>query len=442
MAIDEFGSALLARQRSRVAQQEDERRREQKRTQKYAIGAVGAQLANNFLQKRAEDFMNSEEINAQQALYKTASRNADRVLRLDESIFNSGMTPEDYFYDQMRPQFEERASQYVSPDRFGPAGAYSAMAEEEVRKLAQERAAQFQEALAKANSLVDEEDFEAMLELNAKNARPTNILSYLDSAARRVFSDRSTEDIDAQALESIKSSLESRSADALNVFMDEYNRTGNLVSSFDFTNFVVPEVTEDELYEIVNTEHDYTIVNNQMVGTVTETLRNRNTGALRTPQPRVTDTIDLRTTTPVAELERGMVKEFQSNFNLATDVRNQLTTQAFANYVRELDELELNPANIETAAQYNQVASIYAKYATDPLNLKDEIRDSIASETLDVLINAGIEVEAVLAEMEQDPDQRQKLMDDLISKLFNVFEASRGLSQRVTSPTPYDTPLE
>jgi len=442
MAIDEFGSALLARQRSRVAQQEDERRREQKRTQKYAIGAVGAQLANNFLQKRAEDFMNSEEINAQQALYKTASRNADRVLRLDESIFNSGMTPEDYFYDQMRPQFEERASQYVSPDRFGPAGAYSAMAEEEVRKLAQERATQFQEALAKANSLVDEEDFEAMLELNAKNARPTNILSYLDSAARRVFSDRSTEDIDAQALESIKSSLESRSADALNVFMDEYNRTGNLVSSFDFTNFVVPEVTEDELYEIVNTEHDYTIVNNQMVGTVTETLRNRNTGALRTPQPRVTDTIDLRTTTPVAELERGMVKEFQSNFNLATDVRNQLTTQAFANYVRELDELELNPANIETAAQYNQVASIYAKYATDPLNLKDEIRDSIQSETLDILINSATEIEAVLAEMEQDPEQREILMQQLISKLFNIFEVSRGLSQRVTSSTQYGMPLE
>ena len=432
MGIEQFGESLLQRQRQRLDRRDEEFRKEQKRQRKYALIGTGVKLANNFLKERTENFLRSEEVMAQKALYKTAASNASQILAIDDSINRSGKSAADYFYETDRAAFENMAREYVPLDQQtneAGIGVYQRRISEEARRIAEERALKHAEAVSRANNLVDREDFEAMIAAAAKEARPSNVFGMLDGAARRAFSGKSREELDTEIFDDVKNSFEMENVTALNSFMSEYNKSKNLAASYDFGNFVLEQIKDSERYETdVSSEAKVVGDSIVVVKKTTKTDRTRagnDTSNIDEISVDFTDTDDATTTSAKA------VKALNEGFNFATDGLRTLTPEAWSQFQEEVRErLNTNVTNIMNTTQYSQVAEIFGTYAEDKNNIKDEFRDRIYAETFDILASDALEIQSFIAGLEKDPDKAQLLYNSLIEKILSTVQNSLDISRQ------------
>jgi len=432
MGIEQFGESLLQRQRQRLDRRDEEFRKEQKRQRKYALIGTGVKLANNFLKERTENFLRSEEVMAQKALYKTAASNASQILAVDDAINRSGKSAADYFYETDRAAFENMAREYVPLDQQtneAGIGVYQRRISEEARRIAEERALKHAEAVSRANNLVDREDFEAMIAAAAKEARPSNVFGMLDGAARRAFSGKSREELDTEIFDDVKNSFEMENVTALNSFMSEYNKSKNLAASYDFGNFVLEQIKDSERYETdVSSEAKVVGDSIVVVKKTTKTDRTRagnDTSNIDEISVEFTDTDDATTTSAKA------VKALNEGFNFATDGLRTLTPEAWSQFQEEVRErLNTNVTNIMNTTQYSQVAEIFGTYAEDKNNIKDEFRDRIYAETFDILASDALEIQSFIAGLEKDPDKAQLLYNSLIDKILSTVQNSLDISRQ------------
>jgi len=432
MGIEQFGESLLQRQRQRLDRRDEEFRKEQKRQRKYALIGTGVKLANNFLKERTENFLRSEEVMAQKALYKTAASNASQILAVDDAINRSGKSAADYFYETDRAAFENMAREYVPLDQQtneAGIGVYQRRISEEARRIAEERALKHAEAVSRANNLVDREDFEAMIAAAAKEARPSNVFGMLDGAARRAFSGKSREELDTEIFDDVKNSFEMENVTALNSFMSEYNKSKNLAASYDFGNFVLEQIKDSERYETdVSSEAKVVGDSIVVVKKTTKTDRTRagnDTSNIDEISVEFTDTDDATTTSAKA------VKALNEGFNFATDGLRTLTPEAWSQFQNEVRErLNTNVTNIMNTTQYSQVAEIFGTYAEDKNNIKDEFRDRIYAETFDILASDALEIQSFIAGLEKDPDKAQLLYNSLIDKILSTVQNSLDISRQ------------
>ena len=183
MAIEEFGESLLSQQRGQMREQRKRIEKAQKQGQLISLATMGVKIGNKFLEDRTNNFLNNEAVLAEKAQYRTAANNAEALFKEQQAIDASGLSAEDYFFKTYRDPFEARAREVVPFEKVGSAGAYNAVISQEARKLAEQRAAAHREGLTFAEKVVDEEDFEAMMSLNARKARPTNVFGALTQGA-------------------------------------------------------------------------------------------------------------------------------------------------------------------------------------------------------------------------------------------------------------------
>ena len=432
MGIEQFGESLLQRQRQRLDRRDEEFRKEQKRQRKYALIGTGVKLANNFLKERTENFLRSEEVMAQKALYKTAASNASQILAVDDAINRSGKSAADYFYETDREAFENMAREYVPLDQQtneAGIGVYQRRISEEARKIAEERALKHTEAVSRANNLVDREDFEAMIAAAAKEARPSNVFGMLDGAARRAFSGKSREELDTEIFDDVKNSFEMENVTALNAFMSEYNKSKNLAASYDYGNFVLEQIQDTERYETdVSSEAKVVGDSIVVVKKTTKTDRTRagnDTSKIDEVSVQFTDTDDATTTNAKA------VKALNEGFNFATDGLRTLTPEAWSQFQDEVRErLNTNVTNIMNTTQYSQVAEIFGTYAENKNNIKDEFRDRIYADTFDILASDAMDLQSFIAGLEEDPDNAKILYDQLITKILSTVQNSLDISRQ------------
>jgi len=432
MGIEQFGESLLQRQRQRLDRRDEEFRKEQKRQRKYALIGTGVKLANNFLKERTENFLRSEEVMAQKALYKTAASNASQILAVDDAINRSGKSAADYFYETDRAAFENMAREYVPLDQQtneAGIGVYQRRISEEARKIAEERALKHAEAVSRANNLVDREDFEAMIAAAAKEARPSNVFGMLDGAARRAFSGKSREELDTEIFDDVKNSFEMENVTALNAFMSEYNKSKNLAASYDYGNFVLEQIQDTERYETdVSSEAKVVGDSIVVVKKTTKTDRTRagnDTSKIDEVSVQFTDTDDATTTNAKA------VKALNEGFNFATDGLRTLTPEAWSQFQDEVREtLNTNVTNIMNTTQYSQVAEIFGTYAENKNNIKDEFRDRIYADTFDILASDAMDLQSFIAGLEEDPDNAKILYDQLITKILSTVQNSLDISRQ------------
>jgi hypothetical protein len=438
MAIEQYGESILANVRS---QQKRERKRREKDELTAALTGLGVtigyKVGNQVLANNMSNFLNNEDVFAAKAQYKSALSNQASIYGLQKEIENSGMSSTDFFADRMRPQFEARAKEVVPFDRVGPAGAYDEMVTAEVRKMAEQQAAAYEKALGAANNLGSQEDFDNMLALNAKDARATNLLDAATRSVGRFFTGRSAQDVEEDALNAITNGRMSQNAEKLNVFMEEYKRTKDLQGSYDFANLVVPEPAEEERF-LESTKVEYVELGDNIYKRETVQRTDRNTGEVKTEQKKPVIAVELE---DPEETEVAAVKSLMSTFNYGTNARNELTTPAFAEFVRQARDPEvtgqkepINPEQPRSIAEYRKLAEIYNNLTVEKNNLRDAFRQEQVINFQELLLNDAVDVQAFLAIMKQGtPEEKDEAIRGVAALINSLMERSEKAVTGATS---------
>jgi len=427
MAIEQYGESILAGVRSRQA--EDRKRREKDALKSALTGlgvTIGYKVGNQVLANNMSNFLNNEEVFAAKAQYKAALNNQASLFGLQKQMDSSGMSATDFFADRMRPQFEARAKEIVPFDRVGPAGAYDEMVTAEVRKMAEEQAAAYNRALEAANNLSSEEDFANMVALNAKEAKATNILDAATRSIGRFFTGRSAQDVEEDAFNAITNGRMSQNAEKMALFMEEYERTKNLVSAFDFANFVVPDVDEEERY-ITSTKTQYIELGDNIYKRVTTIKEDRNTGKVDEFEAKPQLAIELEDPEAIRE---AALKARITAFNYGKDARNFLTTPSFAEFTRAAKSLNINPENPKTSEEYDILSELYNAQTVDKNNLKDPERAERIAQYQSVLAGEAVKLESfinLISTMDEDPEKRQDAIVKIATILNNITQLSEAM---------------
>lgn len=425
MAIEEFGESLLAQQRGQMREQRKRIEKAQKQGQLIDLATMGVKIGNKFLAEKTNNFLNSEAILAEKAQYRSAANNANALFKEQEAIEASGLSAEDYFFKTYRDPFEQRAREVVPFEQVGEAGAYNEVISREARKFAEQRAEAHREGLTYAERVVDEEDFEAMLNLNARKARPTNVFGALSQGAQRMFKDKTKDEFDREALAAIRNSDMAANLEQMNQFEKRYEKTKDVVGSYDFAKLVVPDVDEDEKF-LVETKVDVKGVGSNIVEVVTTKKTNRNTG--NSTESVTTTSERLEDKTP-EELEAAALKIAKDAFDYAKDSRNALTTEGYSLFVAEVkDTLGIDITNPMTLEEHIEIGKLYTPYASNPEYLKDAFRDKVYTSSLDILLSEAIDIKSLLAGLEQDPDKRTVMLSELVQTLVSLNQQAAVVS--------------
>jgi len=438
MAIEQFGESILAGVRSR--QEKDRKRREKEQLQAALTGlgvTIGYKVGNQVLANNMSNFLNNEDVFAAKAQYKSALSNQASIYGLQKEIENSGMSSTDFFADRMRPQFEARAKEVVPFDRVGPAGAYDEMVTAEVRKMAEQQAAAYEKALGAASNLGSQEDFDNMLALNAKDARATNLLDAATRSVGRFFTGRSAQDVEEDALNAITNGRMAQNAEKLNVFMEEYKRTKDLQGSYDFANLVVPEPSEEERF-LESTKVEYVELGDNIYKRETVQRTDRNTGEVKTEQKKPVLATELQNN---EETESAAVKSLMSTFNYGTNARDELTTPAFAEFVRQARDPKvtgqkepINPEQPRSIAEYRKLAEIYNGLTVEKNNLRDAFRQEQVINFQELLLNDAVDIQAFLAIMKQGtPEEKDEAIRGVAALINSLMERSEKAVTGATS---------
>ena len=417
MAIEEFGESLLAQQRGQMREQRKRIEKAQKQGQLISLATMGVKIGNKFLEDRTNNFLNNEAILAEKAQYRSAANNAEAIFKEQQAIDSSGLSAEDYFFKTYRDPFEARAREVVPFEKVGSAGAYNAVISKEARKLAEQRAAAHREGLTFAEKVVDEEDFEAMMSLNARKARPTNVFGALTQGAERMFKGKTKDQFDSEALAAIRNSDMAMNIDQMNQFEKRYEKTKDVVGSYDFAKLVVPDAPEDEKF-LTEVKTDVKGVGSNIVEVTTKKQTNRNTGASTESVSTSITRLEDKTTD---ELKAAALKTAKDSFDFAKDARDAMTTEGYSNFVAEVkDTIGINITDPTNMEEYLSIAEIYNSYATDKNNLKDAFRDKVYTTSLDVFLSEAQDIQALLAGLEEDPDKRSVMLGVLVERLMNL----------------------
>ena len=417
MAIEEFGESLLAQQRGQMREQRKRIEKAQKQGQLISLATMGVKIGNKFLEDRTNNFLNNEAVLAEKAQYRSAANNAEAIFKEQQAIDSSGLSAEDYFFKTYRDPFEARAREVVPFEQVGSAGAYNAVISKEARKLAEQRAAAHREGLTFAEKVVDEEDFEAMMSLNARKARPTNVFGALTQGAERMFKGKTKDQFDAEALAAIRNSDMAMNIDQMNQFEKRYEKTKDVVGSYDFAKLVIPDAPEDEKF-LTEVKTDVKGVGSNIVEVTTTKKTNRNTGASTESVTTSTTRLEDKTTD---ELKAAALKTAKDSFDFAKDARDAMTTEGYSNFVAEVkDTIGINITDPTNMEEYLGIAEIYNSYATDSNNLKDAFRDKVYTTSLDVFLSEAQDIQALLAGLEEDPTKRSAQLAVLVERLMTL----------------------
>ena len=438
MAIEQFGESILAGVRSR---QEQDRKRREKDALKSALTGLGVtigyKVGNQVLANNMSSFLNNENIFAAKAQYKAALNNKANIYGLKKQIDDSGLSTVDFLAENKRPLVEARLKETVPHDRVGPAGSFNALVTAEARKMAEAEAEAFNKALEAADNLGDEEDFINMIALNSKEAKATNILDAGLRSFSRLFAGSSAQDLEERALDAIINGPMSKNAEKLNIFMEEYNRTKDIQGAKELADVVVPEPTEEERF-LESTKVEYVELGDNIYKRETVQRTDRNTGEVKTEQKKPVLAVEFQ---DEEETEAAAVKGLMSTFNYGTNARDELTTPAFAEFVRQARDPEvtgmknpINPEQPRSLAEYRKLAEIYNGLTTDKNNLRDAFRQEQVINFQELLLNDAVDIQAFLAIMKQGtPEEKDEAIRGVAALINSLMERSEKAVTGATS---------
>ena len=216
MSIDEFGSSLLSQQRARTRQNRERQEKDVKQERLFTLASVGVKLGNQFLAKRAEDFMNTEAVYAKKANYKSALNKASNVLEeyKKADAYEGGV---EGYLTKKRADFlmQDAQQEYEGLENLKPA---------EVRRYVNNQAAEwaktnkvaFQSAYDAANRMGTMEDYDVLLREEYQG--PRSVGDWLGAKAKGFFAGKNPQVIKNSNVNTARSAYLDQSAASLNAF--------------------------------------------------------------------------------------------------------------------------------------------------------------------------------------------------------------------------------
>tara|TARA_R110002020_G_scaffold228992_2_gene439773 strand:- start:3476 stop:5305 length:1830 start_codon:yes stop_codon:yes gene_type:complete len=210
MAISDFGESLLGQQRKR---QEKQQRKQERADLLGLAGTVGIGLYRNNIKKKQEEFLNNQAVRQQRLEYKNALKDSNFFVDLEEKgkTYVGGLRG--YLRDTYAiPEAQRRIYASQDEESFDPdslGSAVNSYADSFLDDL--ETAAN--SGISQSKTMGTLEDYDRDINLRAK--LPTNMAS---AASARIFSGKTLEDLNREALENISESTFKNDAIAVSNF--------------------------------------------------------------------------------------------------------------------------------------------------------------------------------------------------------------------------------
>jgi hypothetical protein len=433
MAIEQFGESLLSSQRARQEKLASQQRKQERKEALIGLGVKGAMsLANTALKDKAESFLQNEKVLAARSQYKAGINTASTILDEQKKIAESGQSAYQYFEEQLRPLYKEKALEYAPPEISGDERLFEQFLSTNLKSIVEQRVEQHNAGVQLAGRMEDISTFDADLLKKVKSARPVNIVDYASRAVLNFFKGKSSVETEADVLSAIENSKFGKNAEAMLAFNERYAETKNAVSAFNYASLLFDETIGKE-------NPDETIANkvslqelNGVVYQVTETTTTNNitnevNQSLSTKKVEGMDTM-----TPAKE--REIVKGLNIAFNVLTDVRAQFTPQAYAAYIKAADDALGNDKSLGSdlnLTDHKKVIDVYTKFAIDENNLNDKFKSDVFLASVATLGETNMGAFVASSAIQENPDspEAKEAVKQLTASMAAYYEVASTLSE-------------
>ena len=450
MAIEQFGESLLSSQRARQEKLASQQRKQERKEVLIGLGVKGAMsLANTALKDKAESFLQNEKVLAARSQYKAGINTASTILDEQKKIAESGQSAYQYFEEQIRPLYKEKAMEYAPPEVSGDERLFEQFLSTNLKPLVEQRVEQHNAGVQLAGRMEDISTFDADLLKQVKSARPVNIVDYASRAALNFFKGKSSVETEADVLSAIENSKFGKNAEAMLAFNERYAETKNAVSAFNYASLVLPEaIGEETPDEQVTTEKTIAEINGVSHEITKRTTTNSITGEVTTAPLDIKPIGDLRTMT--ADKEREIVKGLNSVFNVIKDANAQFTPQAYSLYLKAADDALGTGKSLGSdlnLTDHKKVIDVYTKFATDENNLNDPFKTAAFTALISSMGDINMPAITASLAIQEDPNSpeaqeaeqqllaTQQAYYSLASMLSNMATESRS-SPQIKVPEP------
>ena len=386
MSIDKLGESLLSGVRERNDRIAAESRR---RDRKEALILYGSKalmsIGNSFLRNKAERFAEKQEILGSQALFKDATNAASSVMDEHTAMMKSEkgkVNPVEYEKDLLRPTFEAQFKMNADPSEVGTT-AYQQLVEKELTTIAKQRVDKRNEILSAAKKLKSTEEFNLDAANAIRSAKSLTVGGAVTNAITGLFEGTSRADREQLAIKAIQENDPNRKR--VLALMEEYNKTKNLVTAYDYANVVVPKTPKEERFQDVSTYQVKTSGSSLYV--IKQKIIKDRFGILpdkqEKPEIEVADQ---------SQADSITLKSMKSNFNFATQAKTILNTEHLENFVREVGKQNIQLTNIASPEEYGKVSDIFQDVMERDGALKDQYNDDLSKTLLNGLVSNNTDI--------------------------------------------------
>lgn len=417
MGIEQLGESLLSDVRERNDRLASEARR---RDRKQAIAILGTKaligIGNAFLRDKATRFAQNQDILGSQALFKDATNAASTVLDEHNAMLKSEkgrVNPIEYEKDLLRDTFTEQFKMNADPDEVGT-NAYQQLIETELTKIAEMRVNKRNEILEAAKKLKTEETFNLEAANAIRSARGLTVADSITNGILGLFQGTSAADREQLAIKAIQANDPNRKR--VLTLMEEYEKTKNLVTAYDFANVVVPKTPKEERFEDVTTYQVKTSGSTLYI--IEQKITKDKFNILPDKQSKPTVEVADR-----AQANDIALKAMKSNFNFATQAKTILNTEHLKDFVRAVGEKNIQLTNIKSASEYATVSELFQTTMERDGALKDAYNDDLSKTLLNGLVSNNIDIVTALGAGDKEE------AFDILEQLADLAEQFRNRQQ-------------
>lgn len=417
MGIEQLGESLLSDVRERNDRLASEARR---RDRKQAIAILGTRalvgIGNAYLRNKATQFAQNQDILGSQALFKDATLAAKTVLDEHNAMLKSEkgkVNPIEYEKDLLRDTFTEQFKMNADPNEVGTT-AYQQLIETELTKLAKQRVDKRNEILEAAKKLKSEETFNLEAANAIRSARGLSVADSITNSILGLFEGTSAADREQLAIKAIQANDPNRKR--VLTLMEEYNKTKNFVTAYDYANVVVPKTPKEERFEDVSTYQVKTSGSTLYI--IEQKITKDKFNILPDKQSKPTVEVADR-----AQANDIALKAMKSNFNFATQAKTILNTEHLKDFVRAVGEKNIQLTNIKSASEYATVSELFQTTMERDGALKDAYNDDLSKTLLNGLVSNNIDIVTALGTGNKEE------AFDILEQLADLAEQFRNRQQ-------------
>ena len=414
MSIEKLGESLLSDVRERNDRIAAESRR---RDRKEALILYGSKalmsIGNSFLRNKAERFAERQEILGSQALFKDATAAASSVMDEHNAMMKSEkgkVNPIEYEKDLLRPTFEAQFKMNADPSEVGTT-AYQQLVEKELTTIAKQRVDKRNEILSAAKKLKTAEEFNLDAANAIRSAQSLTVGGAVTNAITGLFEGTSKADREQLAIKAIQENDPNRKR--VLALMEEYNKTKNLVTAYDYANVVVPKTPKEERFRDESTYQVKTSGSTLYI--IKQKIIKDRFGILPDKQEKpVVEVADKD------QVDSITLKSMQSNFNFATQAKTILNTEHLEDFVREVGTQNIQLTNIKSGQEYSKVSDIFQDVMERDGALQDKYNDDLSKTLLNGLVSNNTDIIIKLS------NGNQEAAFDLLEQIADLAEQFRN----------------